>query len=60
MYQLVSWVNLSRHILPSMLTYAGVLFVFSYFFAVIGMEAFKVTVGKYASKLVVLKTWIQK
>jgi len=33
--------NTIRHILPSMLTYAGVLFVFAYFFAIIGMEAFK-------------------
>lgn len=32
--------NTIMHILPSMVTYAGVLFVFFYFFAVIGIEAF--------------------
>merc|ERR1719193_515986 len=32
--------NTIMHILPSMLTYASVLFVFFYFFAVIGIESF--------------------
>ena len=33
--------NTILHILPSLLTYVGVLFVFMYMFAVIGMESFK-------------------
>ena len=39
--------NTIMHILPSMLTYAGVLFVFFYFFAVIGLEAFKGSIEFY-------------
>merc|ERR1719312_652066 len=33
--------NTIMHILPSLLTYVGVLFVFVYMFAIVGMEAFK-------------------
>ena len=36
-----SVLNTILHILPSLLTYAGVLFVFIYIFAMIGMESFK-------------------
>jgi len=33
--------NTIMHILPSLLTYVGVLFVFVYMFAIVGMESFK-------------------
>ena len=33
-------INAILHILPSMITYMGVLFVFYYFFAILGMELF--------------------
>eukprot|EP00092_Neocalanus_flemingeri_P012682 GFUD01013666.1.p1 GENE.GFUD01013666.1~~GFUD01013666.1.p1 ORF type:complete len:812 (-),score=155.83 GFUD01013666.1:49-2484(-) len=33
--------NTIMHILPSLLTYVGVLFVFVYIFAIVGMESFK-------------------
>ena len=36
-----SILNTILHILPSLLTYAGVLFVFFYIYAMVGMEAFK-------------------
>ena len=39
--------NTILHILPSLLTYAAVLFVFIYIFAMIGMEAFKNRISFY-------------
>jgi len=39
--------NTILHILPSLLTYIGVLFVFIYIFAVIGMESFRGRVNFY-------------
>ena len=43
-------INAILHILPSMVTYMGVLFVFYYFFAILGMELFggKITYYGYA------------
>ena len=42
-----SILNTILHILPSLLTYAGVLFVFIYIFAMVGMEAFKGRINFY-------------
>jgi len=39
--------NTIMHICPSMVTYAGVLFVFFYFFAIIGIESFKNRITYY-------------